>query len=326
LTPHTILEGLQKYLAKGCEVIYAKGCDAVDAGFPATEIFPKPMSIEESAEIQKAIDLAKDCDVIIAALGEDELRVGESKSRTSLDLPGRQQQLLEALHATGKPVVLVLVNGRPLTINWADRHVPAILETWFPTNQAGPVVAETLFGDYNPGGKLTVTFPRTIGQIEYNFPFKPGSHAGQPGRRDPNGFGNTRINGVIYPFGHGLSYTTFEYSDLIVTPEKQRSQGEFIVTCKVKNSGSRKGDEVVQLYVNDLVSSVTTYESVLRGFERVTLNPGETKEIKFVLKPSHLELLDRNMNRVVEPGDFEIMVGSSSQDIRLRKTITVLPN
>jgi len=327
LTPHTILEGLQKYLTNRSEVLYTKGCDAADAGFPATEIFPEPMSDEEIAEIQKAVDMAKNCDIIIAALGEDELRAGESKSRTSLDLPGRQKQLLEALHATGKPIVLVLVNGRPLTINWANKHVPAILETWFPTNQVGPVVAETLFGDYNPGGKLTVTFPRTIGQLEYNFPFKPGSHAGQPGRNDPvNGFGNTRINGVLYPFGHGLSYTAFGYSDLVVTPEKQRSQGEFVVTCKVTNTGARKGDEVVQLYVNDLVSSVITYESVLRGFERVTLNPGETKEVKFVLKPSHLELLDRNMNRVVEPGDFEIRIGASSQDIRLRKTITVLPN
>jgi len=327
LTPHTILEGLQKYLAENHEVFYTKGCDVVDAGFPATEIFPEPMSAEEIAEIQKAVDMAKDCDVIIVALGEDELRTGESKSRTSLDLPGRQQQLLEALHATGKPVVLVLVNGRPLTINWANRHIPAILETWFPTNNVGPVVAETLFGDYNPGGKLTVTFPRTIGQIQYNFPFKPGSHAGQPGREDPvNGFGNTRINGALYPFGHGLSYTKFEYSDLTVTPEQQRSQGEFTVTFKVANIGPRKGDEVVQLYVNDVVSTVTTYESVLRGFERITLNPGETKEVKFVLKPSHLELLDRNMNRVVEPGDFEIMIGASSEDIRLKKTIKVLPN
>jgi beta-glucosidase len=325
LTPHTILEGLQKYLANNYEVLYTKGCDAVDPGFPATEIFPEPMSAEEIAEIQKAVDMAKDCDVVIVALGEDELRAGESKSRTSLDLPGRQQQLLEALHATGKPIVLVLVNGRPLTINWANRHIPAILETWFPTNNVGPVVAETLFGDYNPGGKLTVTFPRTIGQIQYNFPFKPGSHAGQPGREDPvNGFGNTRINGALYPFGHGLSYTKFEYSDLIVTPEQQRSQGEFTVTCKVSNTGARKGDEIVQLYVNDVVSTVTTYESVLRGFERITLNPGETKEVKFVLKPSHLELLDRNMNRVVEPGDFEIMIGASSEDIRLRKTVKVL--
>ncbi|MDR2697465.1 MAG: glycoside hydrolase family 3 C-terminal domain-containing protein [Holophagales bacterium] len=327
LTPRTILDGLRKYLANNHEILYTKGCDAADAGFPATEIFPEPMSAEEVAEIQKAVDMAKDCDVIIAALGEDESRAGESKSRTSLDLPGRQQQLLEALHTTGKPIVLVMVNGRPLTINWANKHIPAILETWFPTNNAGPVIAETLFGDYNPGGKLTVTFPRTIGQIEYNFPFKPGSHAGQPGRDDPvNGFGNTRINGALYPFGHGLSYTAFEYSDLVVTPERQRSQGEFTVTCKVTNTGARKGDEVAQLYVNDVVSSVITYESVLRGFERVTLNSGETKEIKFVLKPSHLELLDRNMNRVVEPGDFEIMIGASSEDIRLRKTITVLPD
>jgi beta-glucosidase len=264
--------------------------------------------------------------VIIVALGEDERRTGESKSRTSLNLPGRQEQLLQALHATGKPVVLVLVNVQPLTINWADKYVPAIVETWFPTNHIGPILAETLFGDHNPGGKLTMTFPRTIGQLEYNFPFKPGSHAGQPGQGDPNGFGNTRINGSIYPFGHGLSYTTFAYSDLAVTPEQQRSQGEFTVTCKITNTGNRKGDEVVQLYVRDKVSSVTTYDFVLRGFERIPLNPGETKEVKFVLKPSHLELFDRNMNRVVEPGEFEIMIGASSEDIRLTKTVTVIPD
>ncbi len=279
------------------------------------------MNEKEMAGIQQAVEMAAACDVIIVALGEDDLRTGESKSRTSLGLPGRQEDLLRALHATGKPVVLVLVNGRPLTINWANKYIPAILETWFPTNHAGPVIAETLFGDYNPGGKLTMTFPRTIGQLEYNFPFKPGAHAGQPGKNDPNGFGNTRITGALYPFGYGLSYTTFSYSDLSVTPDRQRSQGEFTVTCKVTNTGSRKGDEVVQLYV---VSSVTTYDSVLRGFERITLNPGETKEVRFVLKPSHLELLDRNMNRVVEPGDFEVMVGASSQDIRLTQTITVL--
>ncbi len=324
LTPHTILEGLQEYLGNNCEILYTKGCEVVDEGFPATEIFPEPMTEKEIAGIQQAVEMAATCDVIIVALGEDDLRTGESKSRTALGLPGRQEDLLRALHATGKPVVLVLVNGQPLTINWANKYIPAILETWFPTNHAGPVIAETLFGDYNPGGKLTMTFPRTVGQIEYNFPFKPGAHAGQPGRYDPNGFGNTRINGALYPFGYGLSYTTFSYADLRVTPEQQRSQGEFTVTCKVTNTGSRQGDEVVQLYVRDVVSSVTTYDSVLRGFERITLNPGETKEVRFVLKPSHLELLDRNMNRVVEPGDFEIMIGASSEDIRLKQTITVL--
>ncbi|MDR2928151.1 MAG: glycoside hydrolase family 3 C-terminal domain-containing protein [Cytophagaceae bacterium] len=326
LTEHTILEGLQNYLGNSCEALYTKGCDVVDSGFPATEIFPTPMTEKEIADIQAAVDMAKDCDMIIVALGEDERRTGESKSRTSLDLPGRQQQLLEALYATGKPVVLILVNGRPLTINWADKYIPSIVETWFPTNHIGTVLAKTLFGDYNPGGKLTVTFPRTIGQLEYNFPFKPGSHAGQPGQNDPNGFGNTRINGALYPFGHGLSYTTFSYSDLVVMPEQQRSQGEFTVTCKITNTGNRKGDEVVQLYVNDKVSSVITYESVLRGFERISLNAGETKEVKFVLKPSHLELLDRNMNRVVEHGEFDIMIGASSEDIRLKKTISVLSN
>ncbi len=260
------------------------------------------------------------CDVIVAVLGEDDKRVGESHSRTSLELPGRQQQLLEALHATGVPVVLVLVNGQPLTVNWAAQNVPAILESWFPSVQGGTAIAETLFGDYNPGGKLTITFPRSTGQIELNFPYKKGSHGAQP-RKGPNGGGVTRVLGSIYPFGYGLSYTTFAYGNLRITPEPSHTQSSFRVTCDVTNTGDRRGDEVVQLYVSDKFSSVVTYESVLRGFERVTLEPGETKSVSFEITPSHLELLDSNMNRTVEPGEFEIRIGASSEDIRLRKTI-----
>ena len=186
--------------------------------------------------------------------------------------------------------------------------------------QGGTAIAETLFGDYNPGGKLTITFPRSTGQIELNFPYKKGSHGAQP-RKGPNGGGVTRVLGSIYPFGYGLSYTTFAYGNLRITPEPSHTQGSFRVTCDVTNTGDRRGDEVVQLYVSDRFSSVVTYESVLRGFERVTLEPGETKSVSFEITPSHLELLDSNMNRTVEPGEFEIRIGASSEDIRLRKTI-----
>lgn len=170
----TVLKGLRNYLQGSVEVDYAKGCDIINEGWPSTEILPEPLSDSEKDGIQNAVEKAEDCDVIIAVLGEDEYRTGESRSRTSLDFPGRQQELLEALYATGKPVVLVLINGQPLTINWADKYIPSILETWFPSCQGGTVIAETLFGDYNPGGKLTVTFPKSVGQIELNFPFKPG--------------------------------------------------------------------------------------------------------------------------------------------------------
>ena len=316
----TVLDGIRNYLGDDAEVRYAKGCDVVDAGFPDSELTDTPLTAAERAGIDEAVKQAAGCDVIVAVLGEDDERVGESHSRTSLELPGRQQQLLEALHATGVPVVLVLVNGQPLTVNWAAQHVPAILESWFPSVEGGTAIAETLFGDYNPGGKLTITFPRSTGQIELNFPYKKGSHGAQP-RKGPNGGGVTRVLGSIYPFGYGLSYTTFAYKNLRISPEPSRTQGSFRVSCEVTNTGDRRGDEVVQLYISDKFSSVVTYESVLRGFERVTLEPGETKRVSFEITPSHLELLDSNMNWTVEPGEFEIRIGASSEDIRLKETI-----
>ena len=221
--------------------------------------------------------------------------------------------------------MLVLINGQPLTVNWADRHVPAILEAWFPTCQGGPVIAETLFGEHNPGGKLPVTFPKSVGQVELNFPYKPGAHGGQP-QAGPNGSGSTRVTGALYPFGYGLSYTTFRYSNLSVTPLSQSTQGEYTVSLDVTNTGRRAGDEVVQLYVTDRVSSVTTYESQLRGFERVSLEPGQTRRVTFRLTPDDLQLLDRHMQWTVEPGKFDIKVGASSQDIRLTQTIEAVDN
>ncbi|MCR8895050.1 glycoside hydrolase family 3 N-terminal domain-containing protein [Bacteroides sp. ET336] len=319
----TVLKGLRNYLQGSVEVDYAKGCDIINEGWPSTEILPESLSDSEKDGIQNAVEKAEDCDVIIAVLGEDEYRTGESRSRTSLDFPGRQQELLEALYATGKPVVLVLINGQPLTINWADKYIPSILETWFPSCQGGTVIAETLFGDYNPGGKLTVTFPKSVGQIELNFPFKPGSHGSQPGF-GPNGSGSTRVLGDLYPFGHGLSYTSFEYSDMNVSPLEQGTQGNYTITFNITNTGKRQGDEVVQLYVRDKYSSVIAYDSVLRGFERVSLNPGETKQVTFELTPEDLQLLDRNMQWTVEPGEFEFMIGASSKDIKLRKTVKAL--
>lgn len=319
----SVLKGINNYLGNAVQVSYAKGCEVVDANWPESELMTTPWTEQEQNDKNKAVALASESDVIIAVLGEDDLRTGESRSRTSLDLPGRQEQLLEALYATGKPVVLVLINGQPLTINWANKYVPSILEAWFPSYQGGKVIAETLFGDYNPGGKLTVTFPKSVGQIELNFPFKPGSHGDQP-KNGPNGTGHTRVTGALYPFGYGLSYSTFDYKNLQVTPLKQQTKGEINLSVDVTNTGSRKGDEVVQLYVRDKVSSVITYDSQLRGFERVALKSGETKTLKFTLKPEHFELLDKNMNWTVEPGKFEILIGSSSEDIKLKQEIELV--
>ena len=318
----SVFQGIKNYAGNKANVNYVKGCDIVDPDWPGSEIIPTPLSTKEQADIDAAVEQAKKSDIIIAVVGEDEKRVGETKSRTSLGLPGRQFQLVQALYATGKPVVLVMINGQPLTINWENKFLPAILEAWFPSTAAGEVIAETLFGDYNPGGKLSVTFPKSVGQIPLNFPFKPGSQAGQPGA-GPNGYGNTRVLGSLYPFGYGLSYTTFEYSDLQVTPKSLKSQGDVQVEFKIKNTGKRAGDEVVQMYIKDKVSSVTTYESILRGFDRIHLKPNETKTVKFTLHPEDLEILDINMNWTVEPGDFEVLIGSSSEDIKLKDSFKI---
>lgn len=316
-------DGIEKYLkAKGVTTAYAKGCDVRDAMWPDSEIVPTALTDKERNDINAAVAAAADCDVIIAALGEDESCTGESKSRTSLQLPGRQQQLLEALKATGKPVVLLLVNGQPLTINWAERNVDAILETWMPGPQGGKAVAETVFGDYNPGGKLSITFPKSVGQIEFNFPYKPGSQDGQY-FKGPNGSGSTRVNGALYPFGYGLSYTTFKYSNLDIKQITKHAGTPITVTADVTNTGKRDGDEVVQLYLKDVVASVIPYNSVLRGFERIHLKAGETRRVEFTLQPDDLAILDRNMEWTVEPGKFEIWVGSSSEDIRLKGEFTI---
>jgi beta-glucosidase len=319
----TVLNGIKSKLGNNVNVIYEKGCNVTNTGWPETEIITTPLSNNEKDSIDRAVNAAKNADVIVAVLGEDETTVGESLSRTSLDFPGRQQQFLEALYATGKPIVLVVITGQPLTINWADRFIPSIINAGFPGPQGGKAIADVLFGDYNPGGKLSNTWIKSVGQIEFNFPFKPGSQASQSLTTDPNGFGKTSVNGPLYPFGYGLSYTSFAYGNLVVTPETQNSEGNIEVSVDVTNSGKIKGDEIVQLYLKDVVSSVTTYESQLRDFERVTLNPGEKKTVKFMLHPDDLAILDKNMNWTVEPGQFEIWIGNSSVDIKLKKNFTI---
>lgn len=318
----TVLEGIQEKTKSKAEVLYTKGCDLVDAHWPESEIIDYPLTDDEQAEIDKAVENARQADVAVVVLGGGQRTCGENKSRTSLDLPGRQLQLLQAIQATGKPVVLILINGRPLSINWADKFVPAILEAWYPGSKSGTALADILFGDYNPGGKLTVTFPKTVGQIPFNFPCKPSSQI--DGGKNPGPTGNmSRINGALYPFGYGLSYTTFEYSDLDITPRVITPNESATVRLKVTNTGKRAGDEVVQLYIRDVLSSITTYEKNLAGFQRIHLEPGEAQELSFTIDRKHLELLDADMKWVVEPGDFVLMAGASSEDIRLNGTLTV---
>ena len=318
----TVLKGIQSRMAGKADVLYTKGCELVDEHWPESELIDYPLTQEEQAEIDRAVENARKADVAIVVLGGGQRTCGENKSRSSLDLPGRQLKLLQAVQATGKPTILVLINGRPLSINWADKFVPAIIEAWYPGSKGGQAIAEALFGDYNPGGKLTVTFPKSVGQIPFNFPTKPSAQI--DGGKNPGLTGNmSRVNGPLYSFGHGLSYTTFEYTDMKIEPQTITPQQRATVSLTVTNTGQREGDEVVQLYLRDVLSSVTTYEKNLAGFERIHLKPGESCQVSFQIDRKHLELLDADMKWVVEPGDFAVMAGASSEDIRLNGLLTV---
>lgn len=301
----TVYEGIKAFLPDA-EVKYAKGCDIRDRYFPESELYDVELDSTEQAMIDEAVELARNSDVAIMVLGGNELTVREGRSRTSLDLSGRQEKLLRAVYATGRPVVLVMVDGRAATINWAQKYVPAIIHAWFPGEYLGQAVAEVLWGDYNPGGKLAVTFPKSVGQIPLAFPMKPGSDSD----------GDVRVAHVLYPFGYGLSYTDFKYSDMKLSSDTIPADGTVTVSVDVTNTGKRRGDEVVQLYVRDDFSSVITYEKVLRGFERISLEPGETRMVEFRLDPPAFALLDRENKLTVEPGTFTLMAGSSSADIR----------
>ena len=304
----TVLQGVKDALPQA-DVRYEKGCDIIDPHFPDSELMDYPLDGEEEKLLTAAVEAAREAEVTILVLGGNELTVREDRSRTSLNLPGRQELLLKAVYETGTPVVLVLLDGRASTINYAQRNVPAILHGWFPGEFCGKAIADVIFGDYNPGGRLAVTFPKTVGQIPFAFPFKPGSDEKA----------TIGVWGALYPFGYGLSYTTFAYKDLDIKVDGQ----EVTVRCTVTNTGDRTGDEVVQLYLTDDVSSVTTYTKVLRGFERITLAPGESRTLAFTLGPQEMGLWDQNMRFTVEPGSFTVGVGASSQDIRLEGHFTM---
>jgi beta-glucosidase len=318
------LEGIQSFLkSAGTEVSYALGCTVTDKRWPESELFPEPPNEIEAGMIQEAVDAAMKAEAVIVCVGDSNATIGESKSRTSLDLPGHQTALIQALMKTGKPVVAVLMTGKPASINWIQRYVPAILEAWNPGEAGGTAIADALFGDYNPGGRLPVTFPKSVGQLPFNFPFKPGSHATQSKRYDPNGFGDSMAEGALYPFGFGLSYTTFAYEDIQLSSAKITPSGELTVSCVLKNTGARAGDEVVQMYFHQDTSSVTTYELNLCGFERVHLKPGEARTVALKLSASQLEIINRSGKRVVEPGLFKVMLGSGSEDLRLTANFEV---
>ncbi len=302
------LAGIKALLGNRDKVLHAEGCGFKDARFPGSEILPAPPNAEEQKLIDEAVKLAAKADVIVAVVGDDHSTVGESLSRTSLDLPGHQTLLVQEMVKTGKPVVVVLMSGRAASINWIQHNVPGILSCWHGGEKVGQAVAEALFGKINPGGKLPITFPQTAGQIPLCVPHRNGAWGAQNKTADENGWGATRLIDPLYHFGFGLSYTTFEYSNL-----KVEVDGDITITCDVTNSGDVAGDEVVQLYIKDMVGSVAPFDQVLRGFERVPLKAGETQSVTFTLSPERdLSMLNRGNEWVVEPGEFEVRVGTSS--------------
>lgn len=308
--PHVItgLQGLKKVVGEQCEIKYVKGCNVRDKNYPQSDIMYFEMSEKEKQDIQEAVDVVQNSDVAIVFVGDDSRTIGESRSRVNLDLPGRQKELIREISKTGTPVILVLFNGRPVTLNWEDMHLPAIIEAWYPGEFSGQAVAEVIFGDYNPGGKLPVTFPKSVGQIPWAFPFKPNS----------TGKGYARISGELYPFGYGLSYTTFEITQMKTDRSVINDGDTLYVSCKVRNTRQRKGDEVVQLYLHDNQSSISRYEKELCGFKRVSLEPGEEKNITFEVNRRAYGMYNQENEFVVEKGMFTLFIGNSSQNTPLK--------
>ena len=299
----TVLGALQAKVPNA-KLTYVRGCDQVD---------PDPKEILEAQKVARAAD------VVIAVLGERHMGTprgtdGEGNDVASLDLTGRQQDLLEAVAAAGKPTVLVLVNGRPLSIRWAAGHIPAIVEAWNCGERGGEAVADVLFGDYNPSGRLPITVPRHSGQLPVYYNYMPSKAQ----RR----YVDMPIT-PLWEFGYGLSYTRFEYSNLIVQPKETGTRGSVEVSADVANVGGRAGEEVVQLYINDVVASVTRPVKELKGFRKIALGPGEKQTVRFALTPEDLALYDQHLVRRVEPGTFRVMVGSSSEQVRLQGSFEV---
>jgi beta-glucosidase len=298
----SVLEAIQGKVSAETKVLYAQGCEV---NTPSREGFAE------------AVEVARKADVVIAVVGDksgltDSCTSGEARDRAELNLPGVQDELVEALYGTGKPTVVVLVNGRPLAIPWVDQHVPAIVEAWMPGEEGADAIADVLFGDYNPGGKVPMTFPRTVGQIPIYYGHRPSG-----GRSHWKQDYVEQSTKPLYPFGYGLSYTRFDYSNLRIAPEKIGVDGKVSISVDVANVGGRSGDEVVQLYVHGPSLTMTRPVKELKGFKRVTLAPGQKRTVTFYLSPRQLGFYDRQMAFVVEPGAVEVMIGASSADIRL---------
>jgi len=296
----SVMEGIKSKISSSTEILYVKGCSISDS---------------DKKGFNEALEAAKKSDVIVAVMGESASMSGEAACRSNLDLPGVQKELLVELKKTGKPVVLVLMNGRPLTISWEAENLDGILETWFLGTEAGNAIADVLFGDYNPSGKLTVTFPRTVGQIPLYYNMK---NTGRP-MDEKNKYTSKYLdvpNSPLYPFGYGLSYTTFEYSPLTLDKKEISLKDTLKVSVTVKNTGSVTGEETVQLYIRDLVGSVTRPVKELKGFRKITLAPGKSGTVTFEITAKDLAFYRKDMSYGVEAGDFKVFVGTNSSDVK----------
>jgi beta-glucosidase len=312
-----ILEGIRTRAGSNANVVHAEGCRITIGGsWNVDDVTPADPD-EDRRMIAEAVEVAKGADVIVLALGGNEQTSREAWSRkhmgdrTSLDLVGRQDELLAAMKALGKPVIVVLVNGRPLSVTHVADQADAILECWYLGQEAGTAVAQTIFGDANPGGKLPISVPRSVGHIPAFYNHKPSARRGYL-------FDDTT---PLYAFGFGLSYTSFSLSAPRLAAASIAKEGSTSVSVDVTNTGKRAGSEVVQLYIRDLVSSVTRPVKELKAFERVTLEPGETRTVKLPVTPDSLAFHDIDMHFVVEPGEFALLVGTSSRDEDLQRTI-----
>ncbi|MEO6151425.1 MAG: beta-glucosidase BglX [Mucilaginibacter sp.] len=298
---------------------YSKGCNVLDdealikkLNPHGAEIVPDTKSPDEL--IKDAVDKAKDADVVVAFVGEPFGMTGEAASRSDISLPANQQNLLKALKATGKPVVLVLMNGRPLTLQWENDNMAAIVETWYGGTRAGDAIADVLFGKYNPSGKLTMTFPRSVGQIPIYYNAK---NTGRPMSDEKYTSKYLDVpNTPLYPFGHGLSYSTFAYGDITLNKIAINTAGTLQATVNVRNNGKWDGEETVQLYIRDMAGSVTRPLKELKGFQKVFLKVGESRDITFTISAADLKFYDINMKYSNEPGDYQLFIGGSSQDVK----------
>lgn len=319
----SLVEGLREVVGDRAKVVTAKGSNLIgnaDYEKRAT-MFGRELHRDNRTDrelLDEALKVAAGADVIVAALGESSEMSGESSSRTNLEMPDVQRALLQELLKTGKPVVLVLFTGRPLVLTWEEEHVPAILNVWFGGSEAAYAISDVLFGDVNPSGKLTATFPQNVGQIPLFYNHKNTGRPLQEGRWFEKFRSNYLdvSNEPLYPFGYGLSYTTFAYSDIHLSSTEMSADGELTATVTVTNTGSRDGAEVVQLYIRDLVGSVTRPVKELKGFEKIFLKAGESRKVSFSITPELLKFYNYDLQFVCEPGDFNVMIGGNSRDVK----------